>query len=69
MVEATTTLQLVLPQDIVMDSALSFLELPSYTFEGEDDEEEDSDDYDEMDGLPRNSKLWVWKDWQMRINT
>ena len=34
MVEAAAALQLVLPQDIVMNSALSFLELPSYTFEG-----------------------------------
>ena len=34
--EAATTLQLALPQDIVIKNVLSFLELPSYTFEGED---------------------------------
>ena len=33
--EATTTLQLALPNDIVFKNVLPFLELPSYTFEGE----------------------------------
>jgi len=31
--EVATTLQLVLPQDIVSNNVLPFLELPSYTFE------------------------------------
>ena len=34
--EAATTLQLALPNDIVNQNILPFLELPSYTFEGED---------------------------------
>eukprot|EP00984_Skeletonema_dohrnii_P018934 scaffold8973_cov75-Skeletonema_dohrnii-CCMP3373.AAC.6 len=34
--EAATTLQLALPSDIVIKSVLPFLELPSFTFEGED---------------------------------
>eukprot|EP00984_Skeletonema_dohrnii_P001996 scaffold667_cov103-Skeletonema_dohrnii-CCMP3373.AAC.8 len=34
--EAATTLQLALPNDIVLENVLPFLELPSYTFEGED---------------------------------
>jgi len=34
--EAATTLQLALPNDIVNKNVLPFLELPSYTFEGED---------------------------------
>jgi hypothetical protein len=34
--EAATSLQLALPNDIVMNNVLPFLELPSYTFEGED---------------------------------
>eukprot|EP00985_Skeletonema_marinoi_P021705 scaffold13460_cov226-Skeletonema_marinoi.AAC.1 len=34
--EAATTLQLALPQDIVIKNVLPFLELPSYTFEGEE---------------------------------
>ena len=35
--EVATTLQLVLPQDIVMNNVLPFLELPSCTFEVVDD--------------------------------
>eukprot|EP00984_Skeletonema_dohrnii_P033270 scaffold29298_cov152-Skeletonema_dohrnii-CCMP3373.AAC.3 len=42
--EGETTLQLVLPQDIVMNNVLPFLELPSFTFEVGNDEEEDGDD-------------------------
>ena len=43
--EASTTLEVALPNDIVRNSVLPFLELPSYSFEVEDDEEEeDSDD-------------------------
>jgi len=44
--DVATTLQLVLPQDIVMNSVLPFLELPSYTFEVlvEDKEEDDNED-------------------------
>ncbi|KAK1737924.1 leucine-rich repeat domain-containing protein [Skeletonema marinoi] len=34
--EAATTLQLALPNDIVIKNVLPFLELPSYTFGGED---------------------------------
>ena len=33
--EAATTLHHVLPHDIVLDNVLSFLDLPSYTFDGE----------------------------------
>ena len=50
--EAAATLQFVLPQDIVRNNVLSFLELPSHTFDGENDdgeEEEDSDEDEEMD--------------------
>eukprot|EP00985_Skeletonema_marinoi_P000899 scaffold363_cov216-Skeletonema_marinoi.AAC.13 len=36
--EAATYLQLALPRDIVMKNVLPFLELPSYTFEGEETE-------------------------------
>ena len=35
--EAATTLQPALPNDIVFKNVLPFLELPAYTFEGEDD--------------------------------
>eukprot|EP00984_Skeletonema_dohrnii_P010964 scaffold4329_cov76-Skeletonema_dohrnii-CCMP3373.AAC.2 len=34
--EAATILQLALPNDIIIKNVLPFLELPSYTFEGED---------------------------------
>ena len=34
--EATTTLETALPNDIVLKNVLPFLELPSYTFDGED---------------------------------
>ena len=44
--EAATVLQLVLPNDIVMDNVLPFLELPSYTFQVGDDEDEDDSDND-----------------------
>ena len=45
--EAAATLQLPLPQDIVTNSVFPFLELPSYTFEVEEDgvEDDDSDMY------------------------
>jgi len=39
--EAATYLQLALPRDIVIKNALPFLELPSYTFEVELEEEDD----------------------------
>ena len=45
--EAATTLHHVLPNDIVLDSILSFLELPSYTFEGEEEEESSDDESDD----------------------
>eukprot|EP00984_Skeletonema_dohrnii_P011828 scaffold4743_cov102-Skeletonema_dohrnii-CCMP3373.AAC.4 len=38
--EAATTLQVALPQDIVIKNVLPFLELPSYTFEVGDHEDE-----------------------------
>ncbi len=42
--KAANTLQLVLPNDIVMNNVLPFLDLPSYTFEVENhDDGEDSD--------------------------
>ena len=47
--EAAAALQFVLPQDIVLKNVLSFLELPSHTFDGEDDENEDRDEDEEMD--------------------
>eukprot|EP00984_Skeletonema_dohrnii_P024420 scaffold13533_cov90-Skeletonema_dohrnii-CCMP3373.AAC.5 len=45
--EASTTLQHALPQDIVMNNVLPFLELPSYTFKVGDHEEESEDDSDD----------------------
>jgi len=39
--ETATTLQLALPYDIVNNNVLPFLEVPSYTFEVRDDEEEE----------------------------
>eukprot|EP00985_Skeletonema_marinoi_P029537 scaffold28122_cov126-Skeletonema_marinoi.AAC.4 len=45
--EAATSLQLALPQDIVMNNVLPFLELPSYSFEVEDHEDEADDSGDE----------------------
>ena len=59
--EAATTLQLTLPQDIVMNNVLPFLELPSYIFEVVDHEEADhehgEDDSDEEDGR-RDVTIW-----------
>ena len=52
--KATITIEEVFPRDIVMNNVVPFLELPSHTFEGEDDdssfeasEEEDEDDLGE----------------------
>ena len=45
--ELEPTLQLVLPHDIVMNSVLPFLQLPSYSFEGEEDSVEGGDHGDE----------------------
>ena len=45
-----TTLQLVLPKDIVMNNVIPFLELPSFTFEVGDNEEEEEDSDDEEGG-------------------
>jgi len=42
--EVATTLQLVLPQDIVMNNVLPFLELPSFTFELVDNEEDEDEE-------------------------
>ena len=44
---AAATLQLVLPQDIVLDSILPFLQLPSHTFDGEEDHVEGEDRRDD----------------------
>jgi len=41
--EAATTLQHALPQDIMMNNVLPFLELPSFTFEGGGYEEEEEE--------------------------
>ena len=49
--EAATTLHHVLPNDIVLDSILSFLELPSYTFEGEEEEESSDDQSDDDEDM------------------
>ena len=43
--EGATTLQHVLPQDIVINDVLSFLELPSHTFEVEEDEDNQGGSY------------------------
>eukprot|EP00984_Skeletonema_dohrnii_P028448 scaffold18427_cov77-Skeletonema_dohrnii-CCMP3373.AAC.4 len=48
--EAATTLQHALPQDIVMNNALPFLELPSYMFEVGDHEDEDEDNSVDEEG-------------------
>ena len=51
--EAGSSLQHVLPHDIVMNDILSFLELPPHTFEvedpGADDQEDDSENEDDME--------------------
>ena len=48
--EAATTLQLPLPQDIVTKSVFPFLELPPYTFEVEEDGNEDNPNDTYADG-------------------
>eukprot|EP00985_Skeletonema_marinoi_P031969 scaffold37949_cov205-Skeletonema_marinoi.AAC.2 len=45
--EIATTLQLALPQDIVMKNVLPFLELPSYTFELEVEDYEEGEEQDD----------------------
>ena len=45
--EAAATLQFALPRDILTNSVLPFLELPSHTFEEQDQEMEDEDSDDE----------------------
>ncbi len=45
--EAATTLHFALPQDLVTNNVLPFLELPSHTFEEVDQEMEDEDNDDE----------------------
>ncbi len=50
--EATTTLQLTLPKDIVTNNVLPFLELPPHTFEEHDGslgKEDDTDDEELID--------------------
>ena len=42
---AATTLQLALPQEIVMNNVLSFLQLPSYSFELEEDHAVEGEEY------------------------
>mmetsp|Transcript_26777 Transcript_26777/g.53538 ORF Transcript_26777/g.53538 Transcript_26777/m.53538 type:complete len:81 (+) Transcript_26777:410-652(+) len=54
--EAASTLQLALPRDIVMDNFLPFLELPSYTFEvGDHEDEEDDSEEEEEEGDDESS--------------
>eukprot|EP00984_Skeletonema_dohrnii_P000699 scaffold211_cov83-Skeletonema_dohrnii-CCMP3373.AAC.5 len=53
--EIATTPQLALPQDIVMNNVLPFLELPLYKFELEDEEEKEEGDDD--DGR-RDVTIW-----------
>ena len=54
--EAATTLQVALPQDIVIKNVLPFLELPPYTFEVEDhDDEEDDSEEEEEEGDDESS--------------
>jgi len=48
--EAATTLQRALPQDIMVNNVLPFLELPSHMFEVGDHEEEEEDDSDDEEG-------------------
>ena len=45
--EAAATLQFALPRDILTNSVLPFLELPSHTFEEQDQEMEEGDSDDE----------------------
>jgi hypothetical protein len=56
--EAATSLQLALPRDIVMNNVLPFLELPSYTFELENHEEEEGN---EGNGRRDFRIIWHWR--------
>ena len=49
--EVEPTLQLALPQDIVMKNVLPFLALPAHTFEVAEDEDDDSEEEDSVDEL------------------
>mmetsp|Transcript_13129 Transcript_13129/g.16730 ORF Transcript_13129/g.16730 Transcript_13129/m.16730 type:complete len:110 (-) Transcript_13129:29-358(-) len=54
--EAATTLKLALPQDIVMKNVIPFLELPSFTFEvGDHEDEEDDSEEEEEEGDDESS--------------
>ena len=53
--EAATTLELVLPDEIVMNNVLPFLHLPPYTFEMRNDEDEDEEDNDDEMQLSESS--------------
>eukprot|EP00984_Skeletonema_dohrnii_P000695 scaffold211_cov83-Skeletonema_dohrnii-CCMP3373.AAC.1 len=57
--EAATSLQLALPRDIVMNNVLPFLELPSYTFELENHEEEEGND---GNGRREFRIIWHWQE-------
>ena len=48
--EAANTIQLFLPRDIVRNNVLSFLDLPSHTFEFGDHEDEDNNNDDSLSG-------------------
>ena len=48
---AATTLQLALPQDIVLKKVLSFFDLPPHTFEGEEEEESSDDESDDDEDM------------------
>ena len=54
--EAATTLKLTLPQDIVIKNVLPFLELPLFTFEvGDHEDEEDDSEEEEEEGDDESS--------------
>eukprot|EP00984_Skeletonema_dohrnii_P015119 scaffold6480_cov84-Skeletonema_dohrnii-CCMP3373.AAC.2 len=53
--EAAARLKLTLPQDIVIKNVLPFLELPSYTFEVGDHEDEEDDSEEEEEGDDESS--------------
>ena len=42
--QAATQLQLILPQDLILNNVLPFLQLPSHSFEVEDESDEEEDD-------------------------
>ena len=57
--EAATTLKLTLPQDIVIKNVLPFLELPLFTFEVGDHEDEEDDSEEEEEEGDDESSYWI----------